>query len=56
LLIVIGLIVQLFSLFHVTPGTFLLFAFFGVGPMVVGFGLFAYALIRARREELDDGA
>ena len=56
LLIVIGLLVQLFSLVHVTPGTFLLFAFFGVGPMVVGFGLFAYALIRARREELDDGA
>ena len=56
LLIVIGLIVELFSLFHVTPGTFLLFAFFGLGPVVVGLGLFAYAVIRARREERDDAA
>lgn len=50
LLIVIGLIVELFSLVHVTPGTFLLFAFFGVGPVVIGLALFVYAAVRARRE------
>ena len=59
LLVVIGAIVELFCLVHVTPATFLLFAFFGVGPMVVGVGLFAVAAIRSRRHsiahEVDDG-
>lgn len=50
LLIVIGLIVELFCVVHITPPTFLLFAFFGVGPIVVGLGLFVWATIRAARE------
>jgi hypothetical protein len=50
LLIVIGLIVELFCLVHITPPTFLLFAFFGVGPIVIGLALFFIALARVRRE------
>jgi hypothetical protein len=59
LLIVIGLIVELFSLVHVTPGTFLLFAFFGAGSVFVGLGLFGIAVVRGRRaarREVDDRA
>jgi hypothetical protein len=49
LLIVIGLVVELFSLVHVTPGTFLLFAFFGAGSVLAGLGLFVVAVVRARQ-------
>lgn len=51
LLIVIGLIVELFCVVHITPPTFLLFAFFGVGPIVVGLALFVIAVIRSRGKE-----
>jgi hypothetical protein len=50
LLIAIGLIVQLFSLVHVTPGSFLVFAGAGVGSVVLGLGLFVVALVRRRSE------
>ena len=46
LLIMIGLIVQLFCLTHVTPATFLIFAFFGVGAVVLGLVLFGVAVMR----------
>lgn len=50
LLIVIGLLVELFCVVHITPPTFLLFAFFGVGPILVGFVLFAVG-VRQRRAQ-----
>jgi hypothetical protein len=49
LLIIIGLIVQLFCLVHVTPGSFMIFAMAGVGPMVLGLAAFVYAMALARR-------
>lgn len=50
LLIIIGLIVQLFCLVHVTPGTFVVFAVGGVGPLLLGLGAFAYAMRSAHRQ------
>jgi multisubunit Na+/H+ antiporter MnhB subunit len=51
LLIVIGLIVQLFCVLHITPGTFLAFAGFGVGSVFVGLVLFGITAVRAHRAE-----
>ena len=49
LLIIVGLVVQLFTLWHVTPASFLIFAGFGVGPVFVGFLLLAWAGLKLRR-------
>ena len=51
LLIIVGLVVQLLCLFHVTPGRFMIFAAAGVGPVGLGLVLFAYAAIRARGQQ-----
>ncbi|MFO7567107.1 MAG: hypothetical protein R6X02_30965 [Enhygromyxa sp.] len=55
LLIVVGLIVELFCVVHITPPTFLLFAFFGAGPVVVGLALFVVAVIRSQRVAGQEG-
>lgn len=49
LLIIIGLVVQLFCLVHVTPATFMIFAMAGIGSMVLGLVMFGYAVVLARR-------
>lgn len=49
LLIVIGLIVQLFCLNHITPNTFMIFATLGVGPVFVGLVIFIVEGVRERR-------
>jgi uncharacterized membrane protein HdeD (DUF308 family) len=54
LLIIIGLVVQLFCLVHVTPNSFVLFTVFGAAPVAAGLLLFAYAAVRARRSEESD--
>jgi hypothetical protein len=60
LLIIIGLVVQLFCVFDITPGRFMVFAGAGVGPVVLGWLLLAYGIFRARsgrtvaREPQDD--
>jgi hypothetical protein len=48
LLIALGLVVQLFTLVHVTPGSFLIFAGAGVGSVLLGLVLFAVAVTRRR--------
>ena len=50
LLIIIGLIVQMFALVHITPASFLLFAAVGVGPVALGLMVFVYAVIQHRRQ------
>ena len=53
LLIIVGLVIQLLTVFHITPGSFLLFAGAGFGPGLV---LFAWAAILRRRAiEADAG-
>ncbi len=49
LLVIVGLIVQLFCLVQITPGSFLLFAGAGAGPVFIGLLLFAYVAVRRRR-------
>jgi hypothetical protein len=58
LLIVIGLIVQMFCLIDVTPASFLLFASAGLGPVFIGLVLFGVAVAKSRRlaEEQGDDA
>lgn len=58
LLIVIGSLVQLFCLTHVTPASFLLFVGFGIGPVGVGLLLFGVAALRKRAADrgLAEGA
>ena len=54
LLVVIGLMTQAFSLVHVTPGSFMLFGVFGLGPVFVGvvmFGVSAYKVRKLREEK-----
>jgi hypothetical protein len=48
LLIVIGLLVQMFCLLHITPASFLTFAFFGVGSVFMGLVMFGVAVMRKR--------
>jgi hypothetical protein len=55
LLIILGLVVQLFCLYAITPGTFMIFA--GVGVTLVGAGLiiFVWAGVRARKRARSGG-
>lgn len=50
LLIALGLVVQLFTLVHVTPASFLIFAGAGVGSVLIGLVLFAVAVVRRRKD------
>lgn len=49
LLIVIGLVVQLFCVLDITPGTFMVFAGAGVGSVALGWLMLGWGFWRARR-------
>lgn len=57
LLVIVGLVVQLFTLNSITPASFLVFAGVGVGSVGVGLLMFGWAVLRARRTQGggDDG-
>lgn len=50
LLVIVGLVVQLFCVFDITPGTFMIFAGFGVGLVGLGWLVLVFGLWRTRRE------
>lgn len=55
LLIILGLVIQLFCLSKITPGSFLLFAFGGVGLVGVGLLMFAWVGWRLNRARSGKG-
>lgn len=48
-LIIVGLLIQLLTVFHITPASFLLFAGAGFGPVALGLVMFGWAAVLRRR-------
>jgi hypothetical protein len=50
-LVLLGLLLQLLATFYWSPGTFILSAAIGVPLVLLGAGLFGWAVLRGRRGE-----